>query len=92
LSYYHEKDDAYQTVSSALSPTPPFPKDTARVKLATALLPLLYISFKVTGAMVVKGTTFGIGFGFFADPIIWRVAIWLNRKFPHWQKFLELRK
>lgn len=32
-----------------------------------------------------------IGFGFFADPIIWRVASFLNRKFPHWQKLLEIR-
>jgi len=31
------------------------------------------------------------GFGFFADPIIWRAASYLNRKFPHWQKLLEIR-
>lgn len=38
-----------------------------------------------------KGVTFGIGFGFFGDPIITRGLDLLNRKFPNWQKLLELR-
>lgn len=41
--------------------------------------------------MVMKGTTFAIGFALFGDPIISRGLILLNRKFPHWQKILELR-
>jgi len=32
-----------------------------------------------------------LGFGFFGDPLIWRAASYLNRKFPHWQKLLEIR-
>lgn len=38
-----------------------------------------------------KGVTFGIGFGFFGDPIISRGLDLLNRNFPNWQKLLELR-
>lgn len=38
-----------------------------------------------------KGVTFGVGFGFFGDPAIQRGLALLNRKFPHWQKLLELR-
>jgi hypothetical protein len=32
------------------------------------------------------------GFVFFGDPILLRGAKYLNRRFPHWQKILELRK
>lgn len=41
--------------------------------------------------MFMKGVTFGVGFGFFGDPIISRGLEVLNRKFPNWQKLLELR-
>lgn len=49
-------------------------------------------SFFVTSYMVVKGTGFMFGFVFFGDPILVRGAKYLNRRFPHWQKILELRK
>ena len=32
-----------------------------------------------------------VGFGFFADPLIWRGLSYLNREFPNWQKLLEIR-
>lgn len=38
-----------------------------------------------------KGVTFGVGFGFFGDPIITPGVNWLNRTFPNWQKLLEIR-
>jgi hypothetical protein len=41
--------------------------------------------------MFMKGVTFGVGFGFFGDPIISRGIVLLNEKFPNWQKLLELR-
>lgn len=41
--------------------------------------------------MFTKGLTFGVGFGFFGDPVISRGLDLLNRKFPNWQKLLELR-
>lgn len=41
--------------------------------------------------MFMKGVTFGVGFGFFGDPVIQRGLELLNRKFPNWQKLLELR-
>lgn len=41
--------------------------------------------------MFTKGVTFAIGFGFFGDPVIQRGLVFLNRKFPNWQKLLELR-
>jgi len=76
---------------SALSPTPPFPRDRYRLRLAGILLPMLIASVFTSSYMVVKGTTFGIGFGFFGDPIITPGVKWLNRKFPNWQKLLEIR-
>lgn len=77
---------------SALSPAPPFPKYAARLRLAAILLPITLGSFFVTSYMVLKGTGFMFGFAFFGDPILVRGAQYLNRRFPHWQKILELRK
>lgn len=76
---------------SALSPTPPFPQDTHRLRLAGLIVPLLAMSIFVTSYMFMKGLTFGAGFGFFGDPIIQPGIELLNRKFPNWQKLLEIR-
>lgn len=83
--------DTWERFGNALSPTPPFPKDVYQLRLAALVVPLLVGSFFVTSYMGVKGMTFGIGFGFFGDPIIWKGLDWLNRTFPNWQKLLELR-
>ncbi|KUI59727.1 hypothetical protein VP1G_06943 [Cytospora mali] len=83
--------DTWERFGNALSPTPPFPKNTYRFRLALLVVPVLCMSMFVTSYMVVKGTTFGVGFGFFGDPVISRGMELLNRKFPHWQKLLELR-
>lgn len=74
-----------------LEPTPPFPKNKYHYRLAAVVAPLLIISLFVTSYMFMKGLTFGIGFGFFGDPIITRSLALLNRKYPGWQKLLELR-
>jgi hypothetical protein len=42
--------------------------------------------------MFMKSLTFGVGFGFFGDPIITRGLHLLNTYVPNWQKLLELRK
>lgn len=83
--------DTWERFGNALSPTPPFPHDLYRLRLAAVLVPMLASSFFITNYMVVKGLTFGIGFGFFGDPVIWRGLEWLNTHFPKWQKLLELR-
>jgi hypothetical protein len=74
-----------------LDPTPPFPKNKYHYRLAGVVAPLLLISLFVTSYMFMKGLTFGVGFGFFGDPIIVRGLDLLNRKIPNWQKLLELR-
>lgn len=38
-----------------------------------------------------KGVWFGVGFGFFGDPVIQPGLKWLNTNYPNWQKLLELR-
>lgn len=83
--------DTWERFGNALSPTSPFPRNTYRLRLAILVVPLFCISLYVTSYMVVKGTTLGIGFGFFGDPVISRGLSLLNRKFPNWQKLLELR-
>ncbi|KAI0845388.1 hypothetical protein F5Y00DRAFT_272927 [Daldinia vernicosa] len=83
--------DTWERFANALSPTPPFPRDVCRLRLAALIAPLFLISLFVTSYMFMKGATFGIGVGFFGDPIISRGLEWLNHTFPHWQKLLELR-
>ncbi|KAM7212950.1 Protein of unknown function (DUF3292) domain containing protein [Rhypophila decipiens] len=83
--------DNWERVANALSPTPPFPRDTHRIRLAGAIMPVLGVSLFVTSYMFTKGVMFGIGFGFFGDPVISRGLDWLNRTIPDWPKLLELR-
>lgn len=83
--------DTWERFGNALDPTPPFPKELYRLRLATLIVPLLASSIFLTNYMVIKGLTFGIGFGFFGDPVISRGLEWLNAHYPNWQKLLELR-
>lgn len=53
---------------------------------------MFLMSLFVSSYMFMKGLTFGVGFGFFGDPIIQRGIEYLNREFPNWKKLLELRK
>lgn len=83
--------DGWERFANALSPTSPFPQEGPRLRLASLVVPLLAISLVVTSYMYMKGVTFGVGFGFFGDPLISRGVTLLNEKFPNWQKLLELR-
>jgi len=83
--------DNWERMANALSPTAPFNRNIYRLRLAALIVPLLGISFFVTSYMFMKGVTFGIGFGFFGDPVITPATKWLNKTFPHWQKILEPR-
>jgi hypothetical protein len=83
--------DGWERFGNALSPTPPFPRDTPRLKLAACLLPVLLITLFTNSYMFMKANGFFIGFGFFSDPLIWRGLTWLNTNFPDWPKYLEIR-
>lgn len=83
--------DGWERFGNALSPTPPFPKDKARMKLAAVLAPLLVVSLFTNSYMFMKANTLIIGFAFFADPLIWRGLDILNRKVPNWQEYLQIR-
>ncbi|KAI9674199.1 MAG: hypothetical protein M1817_002017 [Caeruleum heppii] len=83
--------DNWERFGNALSPTPPFPRDGPRLRLAALVAPLVAVSLVVDSAMFMKGTTFGVGFGFFGDPVLSRGFAWLNRTFPNWKKILEIR-
>jgi len=83
--------DTWERFGNALSPTPPYPKDLYKFRLAGLVVPVLAMGMFVTSYMFMKGLTFGVGFGFFGDPVIQPGLRWLNRTFPHWQKLLEIR-
>ncbi|USP73747.1 hypothetical protein yc1106_01021 [Curvularia clavata] len=86
-----EVADTWERFANLLNPTPPFPTNKFHFRLAAVIAPLVLLSLLVSSYMFMKGVTFGIGFGFFGDPVIQRGLALLNRKFPHWQKLLELR-
>jgi hypothetical protein len=83
--------DGWERFSNALSPTPPFSKEKSRLKLAACLVPVLLISMFTNSYMFMKMNGLFAGFGFFANPLIWRALSYLDRKYPNWQKLLELR-
>jgi hypothetical protein len=83
--------DGFERFGNALSPVPPFPGETARLRLAAVVAPVLAISLVTSSYLFMKGVTFGVGFGFFGDPVIMRGVHWLNTNYPHWEKLLELR-
>lgn len=88
--------DDYERFCNALSPTPPFSRWIPRYRLAGAILPVLLASFYVNETMIYKGSTFGMGFALFGQPLIDRVKFpaviaWLDRNVPHWKQYLELR-
>lgn len=84
--------DTWERFANALSPTPPFPQEAPRFRLAGVIVPLLAVSLLTTSAAFTKIMTAGVGFGFFGDPLIWRGLEYLNAKVPHWQRYLEMRK
>ena len=83
--------DTWERFANALSPTPPFPQEAYRLRIAAVVVPLLAVSLLTSAYMFTKGATFGIGFGFFGDPVVKPGLDWLNRTFPNWQKLLEIR-
>lgn len=83
--------DTWERFANLLDPTTPFHRNRSHLRLASVVAPLLLVSLFVSSYMFVKGVGFGVGFGFFGDPIIQRGLALLNSKFPNWQKLLELR-
>ena len=83
--------DTWERFGNALSPKPPFPHTAYRLQLAAILVPIFVFSPFISSYMVVKAITAGIGFSFFANPLITRGVDWLNGTYPKWQEVIELR-
>ncbi|KAJ5582433.1 hypothetical protein N7535_001053 [Penicillium sp. DV-2018c] len=83
--------DTYEKMGNALSPTAPFPRLQPRLRLVALLAPLCLLSLLTSSYVFMKLNTFFIGFAFFGDPIISRGISYLNRRFPNWQKLIELQ-
>ncbi|CAG7923727.1 unnamed protein product [Penicillium olsonii] len=83
--------DTYEKMGNALSATAPFPRLSPRLRLAAVLCPACLASMLTSSYVLVKSSTFIVGLIFFGDPLI-RVAVkYLNRRFPKWQKVIELQ-
>ncbi|OJJ44292.1 hypothetical protein ASPZODRAFT_135098 [Penicilliopsis zonata CBS 506.65] len=83
--------DTYERFANALSPTPPFHVLEPRLRLAGVLTGGCLVSLFMSSYMLIKVSGFFLGIGFFGDPLLWRVATYLNREYPHWEKLLELQ-
>lgn len=83
--------DTWERFGNALNATTPFPKRRPRLTLAAVLLPMMLGGFFTTSYMVMKGVGFGIGFSFFGDPLITPALDFINRTYPRWEKYIELR-
>lgn len=76
---------------SALSPTPPFP-ESMRLRLAAPLIPAIIGSVIIPIKAFVKASTFGLGFALFAGPLLSKGAHTLERRYPRWKEWLDLKK
>ncbi|CAG8004004.1 unnamed protein product [Penicillium salamii] len=83
--------DTYEKMGNALSATAPFPRLSPRLRLAAVLCPACLASMVTSSYVLMKSTTFIVGFAFFGDPVIRRGVKYLNRRFPKWQKVIELQ-
>lgn len=61
--------DTWERFGNALSPTAPFAQHRPRLFIAGIFAPIFLLSLITTPYMVYKGATFGIGFGFFGQPL-----------------------
>ncbi|EIW63709.1 uncharacterized protein TRAVEDRAFT_157425 [Trametes versicolor FP-101664 SS1] len=84
--------DTWERFGNAIEPVPPFPKYAARLRLAGVLAPLLPVSLFVPARLVVHGTSFALGVAFFGKPVISQFTAKFTHRFPHWRRFVELRR
>jgi hypothetical protein len=61
--------DTWERFGNALSPTAPFARHRPRLLIASIFAPVFLLSLFTTPYMVYKGASFGIGFGFFGQPL-----------------------
>ncbi|KAF7976144.1 hypothetical protein HWV62_7449 [Athelia sp. TMB] len=83
--------DGWERFANALSPTPPFHANRARMQLAVVLVPLVFVTYFLKPAVVAKALGALVGFAFFGQPAIDAGVRTLNEKVPDWPKYLELR-
>lgn len=77
---------------SALSATPPFPRLGPRLRLVSVLLPLCFAAKLIPVYAASKAMGLFAGFAFFGGPVIMRGLSLLNRRYPNWQKLLQIQK
>jgi hypothetical protein len=86
--------DTWEKLGNALSPTPPFHRNGARLRLAALLVPLIVGAPLIDYAVIFKGIGFAVGVGFFGQ--VWIIKYsqeglaWLNAKYPNWIENLDL--
>ncbi|KAH7129782.1 hypothetical protein B0J13DRAFT_132382 [Dactylonectria estremocensis] len=83
--------DNWERFGNALNPTAPFPILRQRLFLASVILPALLGSLFTSPYMAFKAMGFICGFLFFGDPLITRGVEILERTYPRWAKYVELR-
>lgn len=62
------------------------------MRFASLLVAALAVSLVLSSYVFTKASTFLFGFGFFGDPVIWRMVEILDSKCPQWKHYLKLEK
>ncbi len=83
--------DTWERFSNALSPTLPFPKYRPQLTLASCVPPVLIAPYFITPYVFLRGISFATGLALFGDPIIARGVQIINKTYPYWKRYFELR-
>lgn len=80
------------TCYSALSPPAGYPRNQARIKMATVLFSIVVVTAVTPAAVFAQASSFIAGIGFFGQPLLIRAAKALVKYVPDWQERLDMRK
>ncbi|KAL8276463.1 hypothetical protein RQP46_011113 [Phenoliferia psychrophenolica] len=84
--------DALERFANALAPPRYYPHNEARLKLAGAIfVPIMLVTAVVPAHWWAQIISFGVGIGFFAQPILIRAAKKFVELVPDWQERIDMR-
>ncbi|CAG8019165.1 unnamed protein product [Penicillium olsonii] len=84
--------DIYEKFANLLSPTPPFFLVASRLRLASIFTLISVVVPFTSSYWIIKFVGFGVGLGFFGDPIFAHTLDLLNTKIPNWKDHMDIQK
>ncbi|KAJ6166862.1 hypothetical protein N7470_002309 [Penicillium chermesinum] len=90
MNIINDISDTHEKFGNALSGTPPFSQQLARLRLASVVFPLWLVSMFTPSYVMIKISGLLTGFIIFGDPVVVRGIAYLNRYYPNWPELLQL--